>query len=250
MTEREAFVRRICEEPDCDAHLLVFADWLDECDRNPGYADYIRRGVAISRPWELNPDHDMGAGWDGTIDIVTQYPPADPDHCPLCRAITAQRTAPHTQALAASLGNMIGMPADWSGRRDSGPQYLGVRCRRGFVSELRLPAAVFVRHAAEIFRIHPVVGVTLTDRRPSDRSEPPLWGWYWGAVFGSPGDMPYDLPAAVARKLTGSVLFQSASAWRFYDTEADAMTALSRACVAYAREQAGLPPLPAPEPAG
>lgn len=30
MTEREAFVRRICEQPACDTPRLVFADWLQE----------------------------------------------------------------------------------------------------------------------------------------------------------------------------------------------------------------------------
>lgn len=247
MTEQEAFIRRICEEPGCDAHRLAFADWLEEYGGNPGYAAYIRDAVAISKPWWLAPDHDMGDGWDGTIDTISQYPPAEPDHCPLCRAITRQRLDPHRQALAASLGNMVGMPADWSGRRDTGRTYLGVRCRRGFVSEIRLPPGTFLRHAEEIFRSQPVTGVFLTDRRPSDRSEPPLWGWYSGAALGLQ-DMPYDLPAAVAGHLDRSVLFQAYSAWRFYETEAEAVSAASRACVAYGRKLAGLPPLPAEVP--
>ena len=30
MTEREAFLRKLVEQPGDDTHRLVFADWLDE----------------------------------------------------------------------------------------------------------------------------------------------------------------------------------------------------------------------------
>ena len=44
----EAFLRAICEEPDEDAHRLVYADWLDEHDQ-PERAEFIRVQCALAK---------------------------------------------------------------------------------------------------------------------------------------------------------------------------------------------------------
>jgi uncharacterized protein (TIGR02996 family) len=44
----EAFLRAICEEPDEDAHRLVYADWLDEHGR-PERAEFIRVQCALAK---------------------------------------------------------------------------------------------------------------------------------------------------------------------------------------------------------
>jgi uncharacterized protein (TIGR02996 family) len=47
-TAAEAFLRAICEEPDEDAHRLVYADWLDE-NGDPVRAEFIRVQCALDR---------------------------------------------------------------------------------------------------------------------------------------------------------------------------------------------------------
>ena len=44
MTEREAFIRSICEQPEDDLRRLAFADWLDENGENR-FAKYIRDSI-------------------------------------------------------------------------------------------------------------------------------------------------------------------------------------------------------------
>jgi uncharacterized protein (TIGR02996 family) len=44
MTDRDALLRAICENPDEDALRLVFADWLQE-NGNPEYAEFVRLQV-------------------------------------------------------------------------------------------------------------------------------------------------------------------------------------------------------------
>lgn len=161
MTDGDALLKAILASPADDTARLVYADWLDE-NGNPGYAAYIRRGVALCHPERLSSSHDMGADWDGVINLIAQYPPPDPDHCPLCRAVADQRADPHTKALASAVGNVVGMPPDWSGRRDSAsPPYVGVRCRGGFVYELRITADAWLAHADALLAAHPVTRVTL-----------------------------------------------------------------------------------------
>lgn len=49
MTDREAMLAAICENPDDDTPRLIYADWLDENGR-PLRAEYIRAGVTAERP--------------------------------------------------------------------------------------------------------------------------------------------------------------------------------------------------------
>lgn len=47
MTDREALLRSVCENPDDDLARLVFADWLDEHDE-PERAEFIRVQIELS----------------------------------------------------------------------------------------------------------------------------------------------------------------------------------------------------------
>lgn len=251
--------RAILADPADETARLAYADCLEE-NGNPGYAAYIRRAVAICHPERLNPDHDMSANWDGVIDVIHQYPPGDPDHCPLCRAIIDQRNDPHTRAIAATIGNMIGWPADWSGRPDPGvPNYVGVRCRAGFAHRVTTTADVFLRHAAELFRSQPLAEVWLPDRRPHQwegrarlkpgepRSRSPRgWAWYneRTTTTGEERDvLPAPLFAAV--KALAPPDFDFADEAADFPTRSAAWKALSAGAVALGRGLAGLPPLPA-----
>jgi uncharacterized protein (TIGR02996 family) len=48
MTERDALLRAVCENPDDDLPRLVLADWLDEHDE-PERAEFIRCAVELAR---------------------------------------------------------------------------------------------------------------------------------------------------------------------------------------------------------
>jgi uncharacterized protein (TIGR02996 family) len=244
VTEGEQLLRAVLEEPGDDTVRLVYADWLEENGRGKEAA-YIRNGVAICHPERLNPEHDMGAGWDGIIDFITQYPPADRNHCPLCRAISHQRGHPFTRALAADVGDIFGKPADWSGRKDPGvPNYVGVRCRGGFVAEVTTTAAQFTEEVARsLFSRHPVTAVCLTDARPSEDSAigSTRVGWHLAEqtedVDETDPGMGY-IPLRIFERLTRMVS-SPVDAYNLglavYQREADARGDLSDACCLWGR---------------
>ncbi len=48
MTDRDALLRAICENPDDDAPRLIYADWLDE-HGDPRQAEFIRVQIELAR---------------------------------------------------------------------------------------------------------------------------------------------------------------------------------------------------------
>jgi uncharacterized protein (TIGR02996 family) len=48
MSDRDALLRAICENPDDDAPRLIYADWLDEHD-DPRQAEFIRVQIEVAR---------------------------------------------------------------------------------------------------------------------------------------------------------------------------------------------------------
>lgn len=131
-----------------------------------------------------------------------------------------------------------------------GVQYV---VRRGFVDEIRCPAAAFTEDfARELFARHPVTRVVLTDREPQQwlpeiRGLPPGCAnrWFW-SVRGPDSSVP-GYPHYVPRGVQWSAVWLRAK-WYCdtptYDTADAANAALSDACVAWGRSLAGLPPLP------
>lgn len=238
--------RAILLDPADDLARLVLADLLEE-DGQDEQAEYIRDAIAICYPERLNPDHDMGANWDGVIDIITQYsPPEGRDHCSLCAAIVRQRISLQPKYIAADIGELVGMPADWSGRKDTGAPYVGVRCRGGFAYHLRCPLSTWEAHAAAVCASHPVQRVELTDREPGHPSdaEPagPLncVGW-WGDRNDEGAYGTEDLPWSIWKQLDGWV--KCFGPWKWYPTPAAAHAALSLAAVSFGRQKEGLPVL-------
>jgi uncharacterized protein (TIGR02996 family) len=61
MTDRDALLRTIAEDPDDDAPRLVYADWLDE-HGDPRQAEFIRAQIAMARrPAGAPVDEDLSA---------------------------------------------------------------------------------------------------------------------------------------------------------------------------------------------
>lgn len=233
-TTADHIMADILADPSDDGLRLIYADWLED-NGDPDRAEFIRDGVAICHPERLNPEHDMGDGWDGVIDTITQYPPWDRSHCPLCAAITRQRNSPIRMDLAQEVGRAVDLLADWSGRKDSGVPYVGVRCRRGFVSELRLPLATWESCGADVVRRHPVERVTLTNRAPAKDSN----GWNWGREGGLPtrARLPADVFDALMGGTLGKAIYRNGPQRRFrwYDSEQAALDVLSAALLKLAK---------------
>lgn len=98
---------------------------------------------------------------------------------------------------------------------------------RGFVSHATLPFPDLLTHAAALFAQHPIERVTIAGALISHTRD----GRYY--IRGS--EVPYQIWDHVVVE--------------FHLTEADALLALSTACVSYGRQAANLPPLPQTTPA-
>jgi hypothetical protein len=124
------------------------------------------------------------------------------------------------------------------------------------VSEIRLPLAAFLEHAADLFRAHPITAVRLTDRGP-DFIDDPLspdggYGWMygWQHTLSGAESYPSILPEKLFRLLPDCPVAEVAKERKAgrgimprWPTAEAAHAALSAACVSLGRERAGLTPL-------
>lgn len=258
MTDREAFIRRICEEPGCDAHRLVYADWLEEHGGDPERAAFIRLQCEISHLGK--PPDDVAKEFDRLMDRWGSGLPL-----PKCdRSWAGKLLREQMMWSAKSPGSQFTNYATWFEpfRRACIPEGgLPWVFSRGFVSEIRMPADAFMSHAEELFRAHPVTAVTLADKEPlrwtpdaGSGSSDPDDRFLWIDGFRSRRTRTADRMAASLpgelfeelKKLPNAIVWHNESVW--YDTRELALEDLSRACVALGRKKAGLPALPAPSP--
>ena len=126
---------------------------------------------------------------------------------------------------------------------------------RGFVDEVRLPAAAFTEQfARELFSRHPVTKVVLTDKQPHETGLPvtdneyPGWMWCCDPTMRQATDS-WGVPRYLFDQLGDSILTTFGTVYgarpsKFYAIADYGLAALSAACVARGRSLAGLPPLP------
>ena len=225
MNERNEFVRRVLENPADDTVRLVFADWLQE-NGEPERAALIRLSLhaGVKPPAQHIPGCLRRGYWKRPL-----HRPATAT-CRKCSAQDAYRLR-------------------YSGMSDLQLDALPGGCRwrtdRGFVSEIHLPCAAFMRHARAIFSAHPVTRVVLTDKRPDwDVHTMPSWTWWQSGGDGSRPDDEYALPVELFDRLKASACVDWGDLRKsFLESEQEAFDALSESCVAYARELVGLPAL-------
>lgn len=265
-TEESALVGQILTRPADDTPRLVYADWLDDHGQTDR-AEFVRVQCEITREYPGHNDHPEYASEDWHRRDV-----AANGECHGCQLLDRQRLlwAVISPAFAAPTDRLIRRPRTilvsyplapavtyWLGhqtRPGVGPEdELNLLVRRGFVSEIRLPLAVFLAHARDLFAAHPITAVVLTDRESWVNHDRTHWGWWLDnpAIHApAPDSLPRPLADAMADDPTrydygigvrylpggpaGGLLFRSADA---------AHKALSAACVSYGRERAGLPPL-------
>lgn len=224
MSNGDALLRAILLNPADDTARLVYADWLQENGQeqwaqfiraaraNWHYVYFLRNELARSIPTATFSGYGVEEG-DSPDFGLPRWSFKFPERCAFGRAI-------------------------WD---------------RGFVSHLVVPLAAFMECAEALFRAHPIERVTLTAKEPwSNATNPPThFGWWCENElmdFGSESDvLPLPLMLCMdgdtrrhdrviasrfdSDRMHGVVLFEDC------DTARDA---LSRACVAYGRERAGL----------
>lgn len=244
-TERGSFIRAICEQPADDTARLVFADWLDE-NGEPERAEFVRLQIALARvvcEWEAAGKQPCER-WNAERPVYRMM-----TICPACQRGFRLRdrerelnTAKNHLAWGSARALWAaGLKMPYVGVLGL-PNHVGEVFSRGFVSAVSLPCDAFVRHAASLFRAHPIEAVTLTDREP--RHRPVSDTYYWAYL--SHNDVSetadrYVLPACLR------VATQRQTERGAFDSQALARAALSLACVLHGRKLADLPPLPEPE---
>jgi uncharacterized protein (TIGR02996 family) len=236
MSDHAALLRAILVDPADDAPRLVLADWLDE-NGEPERAEFIRLDIAARRNPRSAASANVAARWKCSIYAIR-----------------------HIRELTCSA-----WPADlrqtfqWDRMTRSGPAYGNIRIvghfqlasgkearfvldRGGFVAEISLPVAAFLAHAEALFRVHPATTIHLKGRAPFAGSSA-SHSWYRDGSIPPGGPeihLQSNLPGPLWDELSGYVQAAPGRA-KWYESEAAARNALSRACVRHGRHLAGLP---------
>lgn len=267
-------LREILADPANDDSRLVYADWLEEHGGEPGarQAEFIRLQMALARSGHTRGSEDdatwasvcrlreVAMDWvpeseriadalrfrarplDGGA-IAIEYEDQDNPEVIFRRGFVEAVTLP----LAAFLGGLCPV-CHGRGEFEGDPGYPAEACHGPCGGTGRIAAL------AGLFQQYPITAVTLTltDRRPSRgrfAHEAPAdvrGRGYWIWHLERPNTVAADqLPYSLYQHLFFGPLkglSMSPHACQ-YSTEAAAMEALSRACVAYGRQLAGLPEL-------
>lgn len=207
-SERTALLRAILEQPDCDTVRGAFADWLDENGESER-AEFIRAQISAANGTVLE-----------SLKLWTLL---------------------HGSEWFADLCSVMGFESrHWGVRPDESVHYEHKNCsgeffvRRGFVSEIALPCADFMAHAADIFAAHPVTSVKLTDKEPHQMNDE---AFYWWQYPNDNNELVTELPKELHIGIRGGGELN-----KTFTSLAGANNALSLVCVSYGRSLASLPP--------
>lgn len=322
MTEREAMVRAVCEQPGEDTVRLAFADWCDE-HGEPERAEFVRVQVELARigpkPRELFVADGAGARMEGLGVALIPRGGGHYSASSLERGLSTETFAPGERVdiyahlarkdriawmrglkyvkhvdnrheiifrkddqsgpwkgapLAKRADELLSahgrewvngvipgaMPSNWSPHNPTpylvlpGPSFGNVEFSRGFVSEVTCTLADWLAHGPAIVKAHPVTRVVLGDREPavgdyyaSNMTDGKIAAAsaYWldlGTAKNClpPRDERHWIPGEITKHMTGYTRYVNGL---YYPTRANAIDALSDACVAWGRNLAGLSPL-------
>lgn len=225
MNERAGFLSAIAREPDEDTVRLAFADYLQESGER-----HLEWMAVFIRACIRNGDDNAQGEYHRAI----------------------EHTNPHDGARA------FGLPAGWdvtcyrklhelrSQVFSNRPSALTVR---GFVSHVTLSFADLLAHAGELFAANPIGRVTIRGARPwpvNSVTTAFLGSRAWFSWINGDHQRNRDGSGRESAELPDEIfqLLQGDQSGRFFGeyqrhlTEADAINALSAACIAYGRQQA------------
>jgi uncharacterized protein (TIGR02996 family) len=221
-------LRAICEDPSDDTPRLIFADFLDDHGQ-PERAAFIRSDVA--------------------------YYQAEKERDRLSYEQRKERTAEFGRMRDAV--RRFDPVWTWPLHELFGGAVQDFDYNRGLVGDVYVPAGLFVRHAAALFRVQPVMMVTLTtaDGKWIGEDVEPHEDAYQTDTFGTTRlyrdgrGVPAQRVPAELFPFLGRVGMPVRMYWNVAVCPPRAVDALwghwivSRAAVAYGREAAGLSPL-------
>lgn len=226
----QALLRAIVEDPIDITPRLIYADWLEEQDQSKR-AEFIRVQCAIAR-----------------ICKGHRHRRPEKDDESLTRLITQESSL---MTGVWKEGWLDPVPKEWLA--DS-----GIRC--GFVERAVCTTADWLAHGPAVVACQPVTRVTLSDRKPWDVVEDEVILW----LLFENSDLPSALPPELFFALRGGLeqgdtehfplvrryLVDGPNAVYFIEdiqqARAAALDDLAHAALAWARDRAGLRPLPAP----
>lgn len=242
MTTREALHRAILENPDEDDVRLRYADLLQE-EGEGDRAEFVRVQCELaSRDGCRNCSRLTVAARAFNMSAPVRYCPKCVHLCRRERELFHLLDFPilgHDKPLHA-----LRLTPDELDRCELLRKGL---VSRGFVSEVRLPAAAFTEEVARaLFRAHPVTRVVVSDKVPDAiedgedlRVSGQGWRWWWnGNGDGTAHELPTELYKRCGRR------YEEGGHLLIYRTREGALAALSDACVDYGRHLAGLSRLP------
>ncbi len=252
--DKDALLARILEDPADDAARLVYADVIEELGEDDRAA-FIRlqcrkawletncpnsiRQTSLDRDeYEMLMDREFRLLWGQEL---------APDESPgMGRANWSKwcwaesRADDGVPTRGSGSGGLVVTPAHHSLRSGRPPTVtvptdaggcLQVFCR-GFVSGIGLGCGTFLTGvaASDLFQFHPVTRVAITDKWPLQIDDSPERGrrefvWFQGEALSN--SSRHHLPGALAYDCRGR-----------YETQDEAMTALSDACLRHARRVA------------
>ena len=268
MNTGDMLLRAILCDPGDDTARLAFADYLEE-NGEADRAELVRVQVELSAPPKPRAEVEREAVANFTA-RMSRLERGDPNLRNLVAIPKHRAWAEHLRAVEGRITRSrqlcvrVGLDSPMEGwevwptpflpaqeRMWAGCRGPATAHRRGFVDEVRLPAAAFTEgFARELFSRHPVTRVVLTDREPDPytrRNDPDRvvsfdW-WDWD----DDGDEPDRLPSPLFRVMCE--LFPQhhphLDEWCEFPTRAAAVDALSATCVNWGRSLAELPLAPA-----
>lgn len=212
MSELDSILADILANPRDDFPRQAYADWQEEFG-DPGHAEFIRLQL-LGKPVEMNNRQfrQRHGGWaDDRVLFVHGDDPADSNWYGVC------------VFGSVSVTNQL-----FFDRPHQSSRFV---ISRGFVERISLPLNLWMQYGSQIVRHQPIEHVEVTDKSAYHSHS---GKWFWRP---DKGLVEHALPA---------FLWNAASQWAGdssprvigYDTEKQAMDALSRACLKWVKGEA------------
>jgi uncharacterized protein (TIGR02996 family) len=223
VSDHDAILRAVIEEPEEDLPRLLYADWLEEFGSEEDHicSEFIRVQCEIAR---LKSERCF-CGDSG-----------DPTGCFRCKTLAKLRR--RELAFYMNPGTDSFLP---DGMRDSHLTLRHIYFKRGFADSVSLDTEAWLEHGPTLCATHPITRVTLMDKWPTQSLASTEY-WRWFDQGGAEAVSPYMLPRPVW--LAYVVLTASTVDDGRHPSYEDAAAWLSRACLAWARREAGLENIP------
>jgi uncharacterized protein (TIGR02996 family) len=243
VSDHDAILRAVIEEPEEDLPRLLYADWLEEFGSEEDHirSEFIRVQCEIAR---LKSERCF-CGDSG-----------DPTGCFRCKTLAKLRR--RELAFYMNPGTDSFLP---DGMRDSHLTLRHIYFKRGFADSVSLDTEAWLEHGPTLCAAHPITRVMLMDKWPADIVKTTYWEWfdeggpvppddavrdivkttYWQWFDGGHDElaMGHDsMPRPIWRAYKG--LLRAAGHNGQHPSQEDAIEWLSKACVAWARREAGL----------